>query len=199
SSIVTRVLYVEDNDDNVFMLKMRLELPGDFEGLTAEDGGKGCAMEITGAPDIILMALEMPVAHGWESSRRLKGVPQTPAIRNPATSRSSACRRMRLPASAKRHSGRDATTPTPSRSNSIGWSQPFAAFLPIANDALMRGLPRPVTPGLLPAASRILPWFQVDGHRFRCGHPSDSEQLRSVPRTYSAFDGTVDPSTAPYR
>jgi len=35
---VTKVLYVEDNDDNVFMLKMRLELLGDFEVLTAEDG-----------------------------------------------------------------------------------------------------------------------------------------------------------------
>jgi CheY-like chemotaxis protein len=32
---VTKVLYVEDNDDNVFMLKMRLELLGDFEA----DGG----------------------------------------------------------------------------------------------------------------------------------------------------------------
>jgi hypothetical protein len=38
---VTKVLYVEDNDDNVFMLKMRLELLGEFEVLTAEDGQKG--------------------------------------------------------------------------------------------------------------------------------------------------------------
>jgi hypothetical protein len=38
---VTKVLYVEDNDDNVFMLKMRLELLGDFEVLTAEDGERG--------------------------------------------------------------------------------------------------------------------------------------------------------------
>ena len=30
---MTKVLYVEDNDDNVFMLKMRLELLGDFEVL----------------------------------------------------------------------------------------------------------------------------------------------------------------------
>src|SRR5262249_59183934 len=30
SSIVTKVLYVEDNDDNVYMLKMRLELSGHF-------------------------------------------------------------------------------------------------------------------------------------------------------------------------
>src|SRR5262249_30059669 len=77
SSIVTKVLYVEDNDDNVFMLKMRLELLGDFEVLTAEDGEKGCAMAVSERPDIILMDLEMPVVDGWEASRRLKGNPET--------------------------------------------------------------------------------------------------------------------------
>src|SRR5262249_1738905 len=76
SSIVTRVLYVEDNDDNVFMLKMRLELLGDFEVLTAEDGEKGCAMALSERPDIILMDLEMPVVDGWEATRRPKGDPQ---------------------------------------------------------------------------------------------------------------------------
>jgi len=34
---VTKVLYVEDNDDNVYMLKMRLELLDDFEVVTAEE------------------------------------------------------------------------------------------------------------------------------------------------------------------
>jgi CheY-like chemotaxis protein len=74
---VTKVLYVEDNDDNVFMLKMRLELLGDFEVLTAEDGQKGCAIAVSERPDIILMDLEMPVVDGWEATRRLKGDPQT--------------------------------------------------------------------------------------------------------------------------
>ena len=74
---MTKVLYVEDNDDNVYMLKMRLELLGDFEVLTAEDGEKGCAMAISESPDIILMDLEMPVVDGWEATRRLKGNPQT--------------------------------------------------------------------------------------------------------------------------
>src|SRR5438034_416323 len=77
SSIVTKVLYVEDNDDNVFMLKMRLELLGDFEVLTAEDGEKGCTIALSERPDIILMDLEMPVVDGWEATRRLKGNPQT--------------------------------------------------------------------------------------------------------------------------
>jgi CheY-like chemotaxis protein len=69
SSIVTKVLYIEDNDDNVYMLKMRLELLGDFEVLAAEDGEKGCAMALSECPDIILMDLEMPVVDGWEATR----------------------------------------------------------------------------------------------------------------------------------
>jgi len=74
---VTKVLYIEDNDDNVYMLKMRLELLGDFEVLAAEDGQKGCEMAATEQPDVILMDLEMPVVDGWEATRRLKGNPQT--------------------------------------------------------------------------------------------------------------------------
>src|SRR5262245_26673686 len=68
------------NDDNVFMLKMRLELLGDFEVLTAEDGEKGCEMAAAEQPDVILMDLEMPVVDGWEATRRLKGNPQTREI-----------------------------------------------------------------------------------------------------------------------
>jgi CheY-like chemotaxis protein len=74
---VTKVLYIEDNDDNVYMLKMRLELLGDFEVLAAEDGEKGCEMAAVEQPDIILMDLEMPVVDGWEATRRLKSNPQT--------------------------------------------------------------------------------------------------------------------------
>jgi CheY-like chemotaxis protein len=74
---VTKVLYVEDNDDNVYMLKMRLELLDNFEVVVAEDGEKGCAMALSERPDIILMDLEMPLVDGWEATRRLKADPQT--------------------------------------------------------------------------------------------------------------------------
>ena len=74
---MTKVLYVEDNDDNVYMLKMRLELLGDFEVLAADNGEKGCEMAAAERPDIMLMDLEMPVFDGWEATRRLKGNPQT--------------------------------------------------------------------------------------------------------------------------
>ena len=74
---MVKLLYIEDNDDDVYMLKMRLELLGNFEVLTAQDGEKGCAMAAAEQPDIILMDLEMPVVHGWEAARRLKDNQQT--------------------------------------------------------------------------------------------------------------------------
>jgi CheY-like chemotaxis protein len=74
---VTKVLYVEDNDDNVYMLKMRLELLVDFDVVAAPDGEQGCAMALSERPDVILMDLEMPVVDGWEATRRLKDDPQT--------------------------------------------------------------------------------------------------------------------------
>jgi two-component system, cell cycle response regulator DivK len=74
---VTKILYVEDNDDNVYMLKMRLELLGDFDVVAAPDGEQGCATAVSERPDVILMDLEMPVVDGWEATRRLKDDPQT--------------------------------------------------------------------------------------------------------------------------
>jgi CheY-like chemotaxis protein len=74
---VIRILYVEDNDDNVYMLKMRLELTDEFEVLVAENGEKGCETAANERPDLILMDLEMPVVDGWEAARRLKSKPET--------------------------------------------------------------------------------------------------------------------------
>ena len=74
---MTKLLYVEDNDDNVYMVKMRLELLGDFEVLTAENGERGCEVAAAERPEIILMDLEMPIVDGWEATRRLKSNVQT--------------------------------------------------------------------------------------------------------------------------
>jgi CheY-like chemotaxis protein len=80
SGVVVKVLYIEDNDDDVYMLKMRLELLGNFEVLTAADGEKGCEVAAAERPDIILMDLEMPVLDGWEAAQRLKDNSQTQDI-----------------------------------------------------------------------------------------------------------------------
>jgi CheY-like chemotaxis protein len=74
---MTKVLYVEHNDDNLYMLKTRLELLGDFQVLAAGDSEKGCKLAVTERPDVILMDLEMPGVDRWEAVRALRRDPQT--------------------------------------------------------------------------------------------------------------------------
>jgi CheY-like chemotaxis protein len=74
---VPKILYVEDNDDNIYLLRMRFELTGEHELLIAEDGERGVAMARAERPDLILMDLELPVIDGWEATRRLKADPAT--------------------------------------------------------------------------------------------------------------------------
>jgi CheY-like chemotaxis protein len=74
---MTKVLYIEHDDDNLYMLKMRLERVGGLEVLAAEDSEKGCKLAATEHPDVILMDLEMPVVDRWEPVRTLKNDPHT--------------------------------------------------------------------------------------------------------------------------
>jgi CheY-like chemotaxis protein len=76
---MTTILYIEDNDDNVYMLRGRLTRAG-FEVAVATDGEQGVAMAASAAPDLILMDLSLPVLDGWAATRRLKDAPATRAI-----------------------------------------------------------------------------------------------------------------------
>ena len=72
----SRILYVEDNDDNAYMLKRRLRREG-YEVVVATDGAKGVEMARTRQPSLILMDLSLPVLDGWEATRRVKAAPET--------------------------------------------------------------------------------------------------------------------------
>jgi two-component system cell cycle response regulator DivK len=76
---VPKILYVEDNDDNVYVMKGRLPRLG-FEVVVAVDGEQGVVMAETEAPDLILMDLRLPGIDGWEATRRIKSAPATKAI-----------------------------------------------------------------------------------------------------------------------
>ncbi len=76
---MTKILYVEDNDDNVYMLRGRLTRAG-FAVMVAPDGERGVAMAASESPDLIVMDLSLPGLDGWEATRRLKGAPETSAI-----------------------------------------------------------------------------------------------------------------------
>ncbi|HET7731880.1 MAG TPA: response regulator [Usitatibacter sp.] len=74
-----KILYVEDNDDNVYVLRNRLGRAG-FEVIVAADGHEGIALAEREQPDLIVMDLSLPVIDGWEATRRLKASPATATI-----------------------------------------------------------------------------------------------------------------------
>lgn len=66
-----KILYVEDNEDNIYVVKSRLSRAG-FTIVVATDGAQGVAMAASEQPDLILMDLSLPVLDGWEATRRIK-------------------------------------------------------------------------------------------------------------------------------
>ena len=74
-----KILYVEDNDDNVYMLKNRLSRAG-FSVVVATDGAQGIAMATSEQPDLILMDLTLPDIRGEEATQRIKTDPATKQI-----------------------------------------------------------------------------------------------------------------------
>jgi len=74
-----KILYVEDNEDNIFMLKNRLTRAG-HTVVIAKDGAQGVAMASSERPDIILMDLSLPVLDGWQATRQIKAAADTKHI-----------------------------------------------------------------------------------------------------------------------
>jgi CheY-like chemotaxis protein len=76
---MTRILCVEDSDDNLYMLHRRLSRAG-FDVKVASNGKEGVDWAKTLLPDLIVMDLNLPGLNGWEATRRLKSQPETKHI-----------------------------------------------------------------------------------------------------------------------
>jgi two-component system cell cycle response regulator DivK len=76
---MTKILCVEDSDDNLYMLHRRLSRAG-FDVQVARNGGEGVEWAKRSQPDLIVMDLNLPGLNGWEATRRLKGQPETKHI-----------------------------------------------------------------------------------------------------------------------
>ena len=79
---MTKILYVEDNPDNVYMLTRRLKKKG-FELIIAGDGQEGIDKAIEESPDLILMDLSLPTMDGWTATaeiKKIEGVKDIPII-----------------------------------------------------------------------------------------------------------------------
>jgi CheY-like chemotaxis protein len=71
-----KILYVEDNEDNIYVLEARLKRHG-HEVLIARDGASGVRLATTEQPDLILMDLSLPILDGWEATRQIKAAQPT--------------------------------------------------------------------------------------------------------------------------
>ena len=74
-----KILYVEDNPDNVYMLTRRLKKKG-FELIIAGDGQEGIDKAIEENPDLILMDLSLPTMDGWTATAKIKEIEQVKDI-----------------------------------------------------------------------------------------------------------------------
>jgi CheY-like chemotaxis protein len=76
---MTKILCVEDNQDNLLMLQRRLTRAG-FEVTIATDGAESVEWAKTLLPDLIIMDLNLPKLDGREATRRLKNQSETKHI-----------------------------------------------------------------------------------------------------------------------
>jgi len=76
---MTTILYVDDNEDNLYMLTNRLYREG-YDVRIATDGEQGVKMSRSENPALIIMDLGLPVLDGWEAIRQIKSSPETKHI-----------------------------------------------------------------------------------------------------------------------
>ena len=66
-----KILYVEDNVDNMTLVRRALESRG-YEFLAAFDGRHGIEMAESQQPDVILLDINLPDIDGYEVAKRLR-------------------------------------------------------------------------------------------------------------------------------
>jgi len=66
-----RVLVIEDNEQNLYLVTFILERHG-YEVNAARDGGEGIDLAAVLKPDIILLDIQLPVMDGYAVARKLR-------------------------------------------------------------------------------------------------------------------------------
>lgn len=66
-----KVLIVEDNEKNLYLLRFLIEKLG-HRVFDAKDGKSGVNRAITEKPDVILMDIQLPVLDGYEATRQIR-------------------------------------------------------------------------------------------------------------------------------
>jgi len=66
-----RILVIEDNADNLYMITFLLEKNG-YMVIVAEDGVEGVKLSVSEKPDLILMDIQIPLLDGYEATKQIK-------------------------------------------------------------------------------------------------------------------------------
>ena len=77
---MTRILYVEDNPQNMDLVCRILRHVGGYEVFGAETGSQGVTEAEAKRPDLILMDINLPDISGLEATNRIKAQPELSRI-----------------------------------------------------------------------------------------------------------------------
>jgi two-component system cell cycle response regulator DivK len=74
-----KILYIEDNPQNMYLVKFILETHG-YEVFSATDGQDGIDRAAEIKPDLILLDIQLPRMDGYSVSRRLRTNPDLAGV-----------------------------------------------------------------------------------------------------------------------